>query len=298
MKPGSSNRGMGWFLWALVALAAWGVWALTSKFLGDGVSADHAQALSTLGLLPILLFIRASPGSSSPGNEGRGRAIAFTAGLLGCLGNIVYYEALNRGGQASVVIPLTALYPLITVILAWLFLQEKLNRTQLAGAVLSLVAIYLFNVESEGNFWVRGMGFALLPIIFWGFAGFLQKLATNHLSGESATFWFLAAFIPVALFILLRHPLPGSLPGRIWLWSIAVGFFLGLGNLALLLSLARGGKASIVVPLTGLYPIVSVPIAILALGEKISGRQFVAIVLSLAAVAAISMESARPVPKN
>ena len=43
-----------WLTWTLAALASWGVLAFLSRLLGDALSAEQSQALSTLGLLPIL----------------------------------------------------------------------------------------------------------------------------------------------------------------------------------------------------------------------------------------------------
>ena len=51
------------------------------------------------------------------------------------------------GGQASIVVPVTALFPLVTVILALTLLRERLGRAQLAGLALALVAIYLLSME-------------------------------------------------------------------------------------------------------------------------------------------------------
>jgi drug/metabolite transporter (DMT)-like permease len=44
----------------------------------------------------------------------------------------------SREGSLSVVSVLTALYPLGTIILARVFLQEKIARTQLIGIILAL----------------------------------------------------------------------------------------------------------------------------------------------------------------
>ncbi|MBI2948836.1 MAG: DMT family transporter [Verrucomicrobia bacterium] len=353
-----------WFLWSLLALISWGIWALMSKLIGDALSAAQSQALSTIGLLPILAmlagrersslmrFLKNRGGSvgghpfsphpgplprgegasidtirpsersalinaqdaSSPLPEGegqgeveggtktlvvsssaalkakRGLAFAVSAGVLSCLGNVAYYHALNVGGKAATVIPLTALYPLVTIVLALLLLGERLNRTQIAGVILSLAAIYLFNVQREGGFLSTWLAFALIPIALWGVAGLLQKLATNHLSGEVSTVWFLSAFVPVAFLILLTQPWPASIAPKTWLLAAALGLFFGLGNYALLAAFARDGKASIITPLTALYPVVSVPVAVFFLGEKVGAREWAGISLALASVVALSYE--------
>ena len=285
-----------WLLWSLVALLSWGVWAILSKLIGDTLSAAHSQALSTVGLLPVMVALGFSRRLSTSGHPLRGAACAFAAGVLGCAGNIAYYHALNRGGKAATVVPLTALYPLVTIVLAVFLLKEKLNRIQMVGALFSLTAIYLFNVSSAEGLLSSALVHALAPIAFWGVAGLLQKACTNHLSGELSTLWFLSAFIPVAGLVLWRESLPPQIPPRVWLLVIGLGLFLALGNFALLAACASEGKASIVIPLTALYPAVSVPIAILFLGEKVGAREAVGILLALASVVALSRET--PATKN
>ena len=48
--------------------------------------------------------------------------------------------------KASVVAPATALFPMVTVVLALLFLKERLGRTQIAGLALAFGAIYLLSM--------------------------------------------------------------------------------------------------------------------------------------------------------
>src|SRR5262249_5817652 len=158
------------------------VWAILSKLIGDALSAAHSQALSTVGLLPVLVALGFSGRLSSTGNPLRGTLSAIAAGVLACAGNIAYYEALKHGGKAATVVPLTALYPLVTIALAVVLLKEKLNRVQAVGALLSLSALYLFNVSSTEGILSGGIVYVLMPIAFWGVSGLLQKVSTNHLS--------------------------------------------------------------------------------------------------------------------
>jgi EamA-like transporter family len=56
------------------------------------------------------------------------------------LGMLAYYAALARG-QASIVGPFTALFPLLTLALAFAFLRERINRVQAAGMIFALAAV-------------------------------------------------------------------------------------------------------------------------------------------------------------
>lgn len=280
-----------WLLWALLALLSWGVWAILSKLMGNALSAAHSQALSTVGLLPVMLALAVSRSFSVAGSRRRGMLLALAAGVLTCLGNAAYYDVLNRGAKAATVVPLTAMYPLVTVVLAVVLLKEKLNRIQAAGIVLSLAAIYLFNVQREAGFFSGALAYALVPVALWGVAGLLQKLSTNHISGELAALAFLGAFVPVAALILWLEPLPAIVAAKTWLLVVALGLFFALGNFALLTAFAHDGKASIITPVAGLYPVVSVPIAILFLSEKVGGREGAGIALALVSVVALARES-------
>jgi uncharacterized membrane protein len=280
-----------WFLWTLVALVCWGIWAITSKLIGNALSASVSQALSTLGLLPVAAILCFSKRLAVTGNRLHGALFAFGAGALACAGNVAYYRALQVGDKAATVVALTGLYPLVTITLAILLLHERLNRVQLMGIVFSLIALYLFNVQTEQGLLSRWLLLALVPIALWGTAGLLQKVATNHISGELSTLWFMAAFAPAAVIILFQQPLPAEINARTWLLVITLGFTFGLGNLGILTALASHGKASVIVPLSGLYPLISIPIAIAVLGEKIGQREIIGIALALFAVVALSYET-------
>lgn len=69
---------------------------------------------------------------------------AIGAGLLGVSGTIVFYWLL-RDAPASVVIPISALYPVVTVVLAFFILHEELTLVRVAGIALAVVAIWLLS---------------------------------------------------------------------------------------------------------------------------------------------------------
>ena len=76
--------------------------------------------------------------------DGAGIAWALGAGFLGIAGGVVLYWLL-RDAPANIVIPISALYPVVTVILAFLFLHEELSLTRLAGIGLAVIAIWLLS---------------------------------------------------------------------------------------------------------------------------------------------------------
>jgi len=148
--PSSTLLGMpAWLAYSLLTIVCWGAWGAVSKVASDGVDANTNQVLFTFGLLPLIVVAARSPRlrSGIPAQRRAGIGWAFLTGILGGTGNIAFFRALVAGGQASIVVPVTALFPLVTVIMALTFLRERLGRAQMAGLALALVAIYLLSLD-------------------------------------------------------------------------------------------------------------------------------------------------------
>jgi transporter family protein len=61
------------------------------------------------------------------------------------LGTLGYYAAL-REQTASVVPPLTGVFPVLTVVLAFVVLRERLNKVQMGGMLLALASIIILSI--------------------------------------------------------------------------------------------------------------------------------------------------------
>jgi len=137
----------GWFLFAAVALVFFGISGITQKLSTNHVSFELSfvwfciamAAISAVVAISVPIEWRLSPSLVS---------LAVLGGLLNGLGALTSFAALEKGGKASVVIPIINLYPLITIAGAWLFLGEKLTLTQIAGIVCALGAVVLLSQES------------------------------------------------------------------------------------------------------------------------------------------------------
>jgi bacterial/archaeal transporter family protein len=136
-----------WFFYSLLTILAWGAWGAVSKIASAGVDAYTNQFFFSIGLLPLMVLVWwwSRNMKRSQGNT-KGVAWAFLTGILGGIGNIAFFHALIIGGKASIVVPATALFPLVTVILAVVFLHERINTRQRVGLVLALAAIYLLSM--------------------------------------------------------------------------------------------------------------------------------------------------------
>ena len=129
--------------------------------------------------------------------------------------------------------------------------------------------------------------YAITALVTWGVAGLFQKLATNHVSAESALIWLVAGFL-----LLTPWMYPGTVilrySTRNFCWALLGGALNALGSWGLFAALKSGGKASVVVPFTALYPMVVVIAARVILHESLSGLQIVGILCGLGAVFLLS----------
>jgi drug/metabolite transporter (DMT)-like permease len=291
-----------WLRYSMLSMLAYGVWGAVSSLASHNVSPLTLQIVSTLGLFPVALVLLFSKNIYQGADRRRGILLAMATGVIGGTGNLTLYQALRMGGEASVVFPLTGMYPLVTLILARLLLKERLNRVQGVGIALALVAIYLFSAQ-QGTRGFTGwqdlfspwMAYGLLTLLLFGMSCITQKFTTRYISDELSTIFFTIGFVPLALVIWLVGSPPWNLSAKDWAVGIAVGLLMAIGTLALFAAMRRG-KASIVTPLTALYPLVTVILAVLFLNEHLDLTKIAAIAVALIAAMALSKEDeAQPV---
>ncbi|HHP50690.1 MAG TPA: hypothetical protein ENM97_02170 [Moorella mulderi] len=136
---------MSWFFWILLAVFCWGIAPLAAK-LGLAKSAPlSALLIRSIIVFFILLGWGACTGhlSQLKSIEPRTWLLLAGEGILGAIiGQWAYYNAL-KAGPLTAVIPLSATYPLMGLLLAVLLLGEKLSWGQVTGSFLIVAGIYL-----------------------------------------------------------------------------------------------------------------------------------------------------------
>jgi bacterial/archaeal transporter family protein len=136
--------------------------------------------------------------------------------------------------------------------------------------------------------------YALIALVFWGITGVTQKLSTNAISTELSFIWFSYAMIGIALAILLAVPIEWHVRAKVFALAAAGGALNGLGALTSFAALEKGGKASIVIPLCYLYPLVAVLLAIAFLHESLTLVQAIGIALAVLSAVLLSQEAEPP----
>jgi transporter family protein len=134
------------FALAMLTMFSWGVGSIISKLAANRIG-DKAIFFDIVGYTPAiiiygLLILQAKDLFAL---DKTGIALAVIAGIIGSIGAISFYMLITHK-QASISVPLTALYPALTVILALLFLKEKITLLQGLGVILSLVSIFLLSL--------------------------------------------------------------------------------------------------------------------------------------------------------
>ncbi len=130
---------------------------------------------------------------------------------------------------------------------------------------------------------------ALLAALLWGVVGILQKLGSNRVDASSLLVWVMAGYV-LALPLFWRGSGLGSLTHRDIFWGTLAGAANGLGTWFLFAALERGAKASVAIPLTALYPMVTVAFAFFILHERLAVLDWVGVAFAFSAGAMLSYE--------
>ena len=130
-----------WLFWTMLAMITFGAWGFFPKLAVSYISPQSALIYQVLGgmLVGIIGLVLVN---FKPETHPMGIVYALLTGITGVLGTLFYYAAASRG-QISIIVSLTALYPLITILLAIIFLHETLVLKQYIGLCFALAAIVL-----------------------------------------------------------------------------------------------------------------------------------------------------------
>ncbi len=139
---------MDYFTYALIGLLFWGVAPVFGKAGLVSVEPQAALAARSLIVAAVMLAWTIAAGGIRFLSGLPGRSLGLIAGEALCasvLGHLFYFRAL-KVGEASRVSPIMSSAPLLTVLLAALFLGEKLTPAKLAGAAFIVAGVALLRL--------------------------------------------------------------------------------------------------------------------------------------------------------
>lgn len=288
-----------WIYYSIAAALFWGVWGIVAKLISEDVNPYTNHALFTLGMLFTIPFVLEKIRKQAPNKKGI--LWGIIAGILAVAGNLAVFQAFSSGGLAAIVIPLTNLYPLVTIGIALLVFKEKLNWLNGIGILLAIPAVVMLSGQSllfdNPSAFIQNFGlnswliFSFIALFFWGVFSAAQKVTTNYISAE----WAYAAFITSSVFITLIFMVLGKVGFDFTQKTLLLGSFAGMLNgFGVLCSFAAyqaEGKASQVTTIAGaLQPVFTIILAIIFLSESIKFLELIGIAVAIVAALALSYE--------
>lgn len=134
------------FLWAILTAVIWGVVPLLEKsglFKIDPIVGLFYRCLGVMIGIVLLFLFKGAEIRQSLGNFHAGMTLLIAGGFLASiLGQVFFYQALKTG-EASKVVPLAGIYPLVSFILGVMILGEKVTLAKVGGMSLILMGVFL-----------------------------------------------------------------------------------------------------------------------------------------------------------
>ncbi len=144
-QPPGDNAAQGklWFFLAILIFFMWGIQAYVMKFSNETMKAESIffyMMATSIALIPIAI---AMTDFSRPINWGfKGPYLTAMIQVLNSIGALCLVYAV-RFGKAIIVVPMTALAPVLTIIISLTLYKVIPHPVILAGMVFATIAIYL-----------------------------------------------------------------------------------------------------------------------------------------------------------
>ena len=132
-----------WLTPALLAFVVWGFWAFLPKIATKYIDPKSIVFYEVVGAIIIGLIVLVSLDFKLQ-TEPRGVVLAIIVGALGLGGSFAYVYAVSKG-PVGIISIFTALYPILTILLAYFILQEPITIKQGIGICFAMVAIFLLS---------------------------------------------------------------------------------------------------------------------------------------------------------
>jgi len=270
------------FLWlapGLLALLLYGLGqGFVKMWIGEVTPARFCLYFACARALVMACYFFLS--SHTPVFAAQGRnvlAIGVLAYLLDGAGWIMYFQSIIAG-PITIVGTLSAAYPAITIVFAHWFLGETLAPLQYVAVTLVIggcigLAYQPADAANKvtGRAWIA---LAFLALVLWGGAQTVVKYGYSLGATDTnmALYSAIGALLTLGVYGLWKGR-AGTHSVIEWTRSFLPMGMMASGDLGVLIA-SRYGKISIVTPLTGAYPLVTLAFAALVLRERIALLQW------------------------
>jgi drug/metabolite transporter (DMT)-like permease len=204
--------------------------------------------------------------------------LGILAYIIDGTGWILYFESIIAG-PITIVGTLSAAYPALTVVFARIFLGEQLGGLQYAAVTLVIggcLGLSYSPPDAEAKILSRRwIPLAFLALVCWATSNTIVKHAYSLADSSEVNLMVyntIGGFLSLGVYGFLKGR-QGTHRFREYLHSFVPMGMMAAGDLGVMIA-SRYGPISIVVPLTGAYPVVTLAFAALVLKERISKLQY------------------------
>ncbi|HET9390517.1 MAG TPA: DMT family transporter [Steroidobacteraceae bacterium] len=281
MSPGSSVVPLYvWLTPALIALFLYGLGqGLVKKWIGEVPPARFCLYYVLATTIVNLGFFILDDHPPLLAASGLGfLAFGVLAYLFDGAAWILYFQSIVLG-PVAIVGTLSAAYPALTIVFARVFLHEDLAPLQYLAVTLVIGGCLGLSYTPSGadtqTTSRRWIPLSLLALVCWASSNTIIKYSYSLPGANEANLAVCSSIggaLTLGVFGLLRGR-RGPHSARAWVHSfVPMGMMAG-GSLGLIIA-ARHGPISIVTPLIGSYPVVTLIYAALVLKERITRLQY------------------------
>lgn len=269
---------------ALTSAIVWGSGDFTGGLATRRRNQYQVLTLSALSGLVLLAAAALIKGESFP--DWLGIFWAALAGLSGIVGITSLYKALSIG-ESSVVAPTSAVIGAGLPVLFGFLVQGLPDLPRLIGFGLAFVGIWIVSQSSTQRTEASRRGFQLACLSGLGFAGFMIFMSRVEADKIFTPLIISRTLVLLGSLLLLKinkAPLPSLRTNGV---SLLAGVLDASGNIFFMLAKLYTRLDTAIV-LSSLYPAATVVLTSLLLKEKISLRQWLGVLVCLAAIVLIT----------
>ena len=287
----------------LTGAVCWGMADFAARFASRRVGAYRTLFfMQFFGFLALSVYLKFTGGFSHVAPGWQPWALTVAAGLLNVTASLSLYHSFEIGVM-SIVGPVSSSYPALTVALA-LLSGERIHALRGIGMAVTLAGVILAAMSfapkandasapggtSSGGYLSRGVGWAILAAVGFGFMFWFLGFHVVPLVGDAVSVWVmrLTALVSLAVFALPARQSIRLPHGGVW-WMLAA---VGLMDTAAFVSNNAGlhiGPVSVVSVLASLYGAVTVLLAWIFLRERLEISQWFGIAMIFVGIVLVSL---------
>ena len=282
-----------WLSYAIITTIFWGIWgALIEVPQKAGFPPTLGYIVWSVTMIPCAL-VALHIIDWKLDKDKKSIFLGTAVGLLGAGGQLLLFQALKEG-PAYIVFPFISLYPVLTISLSVFILKEKTSTFKWIGIGIALLAIFFLSYQEPGSSDTRGylwMVLSLMVFAAWGLQAYVMKFSNETMKAESIFFYMAVTALVLSPFAWWMTDFSQSIN-----WGLKGPYLAALvhilnsvGALTLVYAL-RYGKAIIVVPMTGLAPVITIILSLIIYSVFPATMLTIGLILAVIAMFILSID--------